>query len=92
MEKRQILSVLQCPSAPLVDMLISSANLTYKESLAVDLCGRKGMTQEQAAEEAERRGLLPSCSVDSMQKWNRSGMRKLDAAWSGNWIVSKISQ
>lgn len=78
-----MLRFLRSPSSSVVNLALEEANLTWKEAVAVDLCGRKDMTQEKAAEQA-------GYSVDSMQRWYRSGMKKLQAAWSGSWWIRKL--
>lgn len=83
MDEEKIIALLRCPSAPLVDLALAMANLTWKEELAVSMCGRQAMTQERAAEKAD-------CSVDAMQRWYRAGIRKLSTAWSGVWWIEKI--
>lgn len=85
MQNAEIVRFLRCPSSPLVDFAVSTANLTEKEALAISLCGRMGLTQEQAAEKA-------GYSVDAVQKWNRAGMKKLNTAWSGQWWIQKLTQ
>ena len=85
MEKREIISFLRCPAADLVDFAVKSANLTRNERAAIELCARQALTQERAAEEID-------VSVDAVQKWYGSGMRKLDKAWSGNWWITKLAQ
>lgn len=83
MREETVIAFLRCPYAPLVDLALTFANLTWQEALAVDLCGRKHYTQEKAAEMADY-------SVDAMQKWYRSGVKKLCAAWSGNAWIEKL--
>lgn len=85
MQEKTVKMFLQYPSAPLVTFAIDHyANLTWQESLAIDLCGRKHYTQEKAAEES-------GYSVDAMQKWYRSGIRKLTIAWSdASWIEKLV--
>ena len=85
MEKREIISFLRCPAGDLVDFAIKSANLTIHERESIEMCARLGMTQERAAEEID-------VSVDAVQKWYGSGMKKLDKAWSGNWWITKLAQ
>lgn len=82
-DEEQVVSLLRCPAAGLVDYAVSIANLNWKEATAIDLCGRKAMTQERAAEAA-------GYSVDAMQRWYRSGISKLLQAWTGVWWIDKI--
>lgn len=83
MAEDKIIEFLRCPASAVVDLAIAMANLSWKEETAIKLCGRQAKTQERAAEEA-------GYSVDAMQRWYRSGMRKLSAAWSGVWWIEKI--
>ena len=83
MSEEKIIKFLRCPAAPIVDLALEMANLTWKERLAVDMCGRKAKTQEKAAEES-------GYSVDAMQRWYRAGIRKLSRAWAGVWWIEKI--
>lgn len=83
MDEGRVIAFLRCPASSLVDLAVGMANLTWKEDVAVRLCGRQAMTQERAAESA-------GCSVDAMQRWYRSGIRKLQEAWSGVWWIDKI--
>ena len=76
MEEKDVLRFLRCESSDLVEFAVKMANLTWKEELAITLCGRKDKTQNQAAEES-------GFSVDTMQKWYRRGIEKLGRAWAG---------
>lgn len=84
MTEYQIVKFLKAPSIDIIDFAISRANLTWKEALAVDLCARRGYTQESAAEHA-------GYSVDAMQKWYRSALAKLAAAWGDTWWIVAIA-
>lgn len=83
LNKHEVLGFLQYPDAELVEFSLKIANLTWKESIAVDLCGRKQYTQEAAAEKI-------GCSVDALQRWYSSGMKKLCNAWEMRGWVEKI--
>lgn len=83
MEEKSVVSFLRCEASAVVDLAIEMANLSWKEETAINLCARKDMTQEKAAEVA-------NCSVDSMQRWYRKGIEKLCKAWSGVWWIEKI--
>lgn len=61
MKESSIICLLRAPDVEIVDFAIRRANLTWKEMLAVDLCGRRGYTQESAAEHA-------GYSVDAMHQ------------------------
>lgn len=83
MSESKVLEFLRCPASELVDLAMEMANLTWKESLAITLCGRQAKTQFKAAEES-------GYSEDAMQKWYRSGMNKLIKLWSGVWWIQKV--
>lgn len=84
MNEDKIIAFLRCPARPVVDLAIEIANLTWKEAIAIDLCGRHDLTQESAAEEAKR-------SPDAMQRWYRAGIQKLSAAWAGVWWIENLA-
>ena len=84
MTEAQVIAFLRLPASPVVDLAIQVANLTWKEALAVDLCGRKAMTQEKASEQA-------GYSVDAVQRWYKKGMKKLCTAWDGIWWIDRLS-
>lgn len=85
MDEKKAVEFLRCEASQIVDLAIAMANLTWKEETAVNLCARKDMTQEKAAESA-------GCSPDSMQRWYRHGMEKLCRAWDGVWWIDKLIQ
>ena len=86
-EKKQqdakIRAILQSPDLEFVEMAMSLVNLDDAERTAVDLCLRRGMTQERAAEEVD-------CSVEAIQKWCRSAKNKIWVVWSGRWWMRRI--
>ena len=83
MGKAQVMCLLRCPDAGLVNYALDLANLSKKERLAVELCGRQRYTQEEAAEVAD-------VSVEAIAKWYAAGMKQLEAAWAGSWWIRKI--
>lgn len=85
MNEDLIVAFLRCPASAIVDLALEMANLTWKEALAVDLCGRKAKTQEKAA---EAHGYSP----DAMQRWYRAGIKKLSTAWAGLWWVQSLAE
>lgn len=85
MDERNVVKFLRCPASALVDLAVEMANPTWKESLAIDLCGRKSMTQETAAEKS-------GYSVDAMHRWYRSGIKRLCSAWDGVWWIERLTE
>ncbi len=80
---QQIIKFLRCPSNEIVDFALSIVNLDKRELSVINLCGKKAYTQEEAAEHLDR-------SVDAVQKWWRSGMKKIKAEWSARWWITKL--
>lgn len=83
MTDKEVVRFLRCPASELVELAISRANLTERELQAVTLIGRRGMTQEAAAEQLDR-------SVDGVHLWYRSAVQKLALCWDGIWWVRKL--
>lgn len=81
--EKDVVQLLRMPDADLVNFMIALANLDRRESVAIDLCGRKAFTQEEAAEAIDR-------SPDAVQKWYRAGIKKLRTAWSGKWWIERL--
>lgn len=68
--------------AALVDFALDIAQLDEREREAVQLCGRRRLTIERAAEEAN-----PPVSVNTMQSRWKNARRRLCRAWNGiEWI------
>lgn len=85
MDEQSVVKFLRCPASNVVDLAIEMANLTWKEDMAIRMCGRNAKTQDRAAEES-------GYSVDAIQKWYRSGIKKLSKAWDGTWWVQKLAE
>ena len=83
MTDKEVVRFLRCPASELVELAISRANLTERELQAVTLIGRRGMTQEAAAEQLDR-------SVDGVHLWYRAAVQKLAVCWDGIWWVKKL--
>lgn len=83
MTEDEVITFLRCPASSIVNLALEMANLTWKEQIAIDLCGKQAKTQEKAAEET-------GYSVDTMQRWYRAGITKLIKAWSGIWWIEKV--
>lgn len=68
------------PVASLVNLALTFVNFTDQEATVIELCARKRMTQEAAA---ERLGV----SKNSINTWYREALEKICIAWSGSeWI------
>lgn len=82
---RKIREILQSPDADFVDIALRLVNLEDNERAVLDLCLRRGLTHERAAE-------LLDFSVDAIQKWHRSAKDKIWIAWSGRWWMRRIME
>lgn len=82
---RKIRSILQSPDSDFVVFALQLVNLEDSERTVVDLCLRRGLTHEKAAEELD-------VSVDALQKWCRSAKDKIWTAWSGRWWIRKLME
>ena len=82
---RKIRAVLQSPDSDFVDIALRLVNLEDTERAVIDLCLRRGMTHERAAE-------MLDVSVDALQKWHRSAKDKIWIAWSGRWWMRRIME
>lgn len=80
---RKIREVLQSADAEFVGMALALVNLEDCEKAVLDLCIRRGLTHEQAAEILDR-------SVDIIQKWHRSAKDKIWLVWSGRWWMRRV--
>ena len=82
---RKIRAVLQSPDSDFVDIALRLVNLEDTERTVIDLCLRRGLTHERAAE-------MLDVSVDALQKWHRSAKDKIWIAWSGRWWMRRIME
>lgn len=80
---RKLRAFMQSPDADFVKMALSLVNLEDSERTVVDLCLRRGVTHERAAEQLD-------VSVDAIQKWSRAAKDKLWIAWSGRWWMRRL--
>lgn len=80
---QQIRAILQSPDLDFVEFALNLVNLEDNERAAVDLCLRRGLTHERAAEQLD-------ISVDALQKWHRSAKNKIWIAWSGRWWMRRL--
>lgn len=82
---RKIRAVLQSPDSDFVDIALRLVNLEDTECAVIDLCLRRGLTHERAAE-------VLDVSVDALQKWHRSAKDKIWIAWSGRWWMRRLME
>ncbi len=79
----KIREIIQSPDADFVALALRLVNLEDTEQTVVDLCLKRGLTQEQAAEKLD-------CSVEAVQKWSRSAKDKIWTVWFGRWWMRRI--
>lgn len=82
---RKIRAILQSPDADFVDMALRLVNLEDTERAALDLCLRRGLTYERAAE-------VLDVSPESLRNWCRSAKEKIWLVWSGRWWMQRIME
>lgn len=82
---QKIRCFLQSPDVDFVEFALRLVNLEDSERAVIDLCPRRGLTHERAAE-------MLDCSVDAVQKWHRSAKDKIWIAWSGRWWMQKLME
>ena len=54
MDEKKVLAFLRCSASAPVNLALEMANLTDHERTAVDLCGIRGLTYDEAAEEGNQ--------------------------------------
>ena len=90
MDEKQVLAFLRCSASAPLNLALEMANLTDHERTAVDLCGIRGMTYDEAAEELQKRGNNKRREIDTIKRWYRSAKKKLILAWSGLYWIDAI--
>jgi len=84
-QDRKIRAILQSPDADFVEIALRLVNLEDCERTAIDLCLRRGLTHEKAAE-------VLDVSVEAIQKWSRSAKDKIWVSWSGRWWMQRLME
>lgn len=90
MDEKKVISFLRCSASAPVNLALEMANLTDHERTAVDLCGIRGLTYDEAAEELQRLGQNKRREVDTIKRWYKSARMKLCRAWSGLYWIDAI--
>lgn len=90
MDEKKITSFLRCSASAPLKLALEMANLTDHERTAVDLCGIRGMTYDEAAEELQNRGHNKRRETDTIKRWYCSARKKLILAWSGLYWIDAI--
>ncbi len=82
---QKIRTVLQSPDSDFVEFALNLVNLEDAERTVIDLCLRRGLTHEKAAETLD-------VSVESVQRYHRSAKDKLWIVWSGRWWMRAVME
>lgn len=90
MDEKKVVSFLRCSATAPLNLALEMANLTDNERTAVDLCGIRGLTYDEAAE-ALQNSNKPR-EVDTIKRWYRSAKKKLCVAWNGLYWIEAILQ
>ena len=88
MDEKKVISFLRSSASAPLNLALEMANLTDKERLAVELCGIRGLTYDEAAEELQKGDRRRE--VDTIKRWYKSAKKKLCLAWSGLYWIDAI--
>lgn len=88
MDEKKVIAFLRCSASAPLNLALEMANLTDHERTAVDLCGIRGLTYDEAAQELQQ-GNRPR-ETDTIKRWYRSAKTKLCRAWSGLYWIDAI--
>lgn len=88
MDEKKVVAFLRCSASAPLNLALEMANLTDNERTAVDLCGIRGLTYDEAAQELQR-GDRPR-ETDTIKRWYRAAKKKLCRAWSGLYWIDAI--
>ena len=84
MTDADVVSFLRSSCIAPVRLALEMANLTDNEKIAVELCGIRGLTYDDAVEALQNRR-----EVDTVKRWYRSARKKLCIAWgSMPWVMA----
>lgn len=88
MDEKKVVAFLQCSASAPLNLALEMANLSDRERLAIDLCGIRGLTYNEAAKVLQD-GDRPR-EVDTIKRWYSSAKKKLILAWSGLYWIDAI--
>ena len=90
MDEKKVIAFLRCSASAPLNLALEMANLTDKERTAVDLCGIRGLTYDEAAEALQTENKDKRREVDTIKRWYKSAKTKLCRAWSGLYWIDAI--
>ena len=82
------MAFLRCSAVAPLHLALEMANLTDREYTAVELCGIRGLTYDDAARELQQ-GDRPR-ETDAIKRWYKSAKRKLCRDWAGMYWIDAI--
>lgn len=88
MDEKKVVAFLRSSSTAPLNLALEMANLTDRERTAVDLCGIRGLTYDEAVKVLQD-GDRPR-ELDSIKRWYSSAKKKLVLAWSGLYWIDAI--
>lgn len=88
MDEKKVVAFLRSSATAPLKLALEMANLTDRERTAVDLCGIRGLTYDEAAR-ALQEGDRPR-EVDTIKKWYSSAKKKLCRVWAGLYWIDAI--
>lgn len=90
MEEKKVVAFLRSSASAPLNLALEMANLTDKERKAVELCGIRGLTYDEAAEALQNENKDKRREVDTIKRWYKSAKIKLCRAWSGLYWIDAI--
>ena len=88
MDEKQVIAFLRCSASAPLHLALEMANLTDRERTAVELCGIRGMTYDEAAEFLQKSDRPRE--TDTIKRWYHNARKKLSLAWSGLYWIEAI--
>lgn len=90
MDENKVVAFLRCSATAPLKLALEMSNLTDKERTAVELCGIRGLTYDEAAEFLQNKGEDKRREVDTIKRWYKSAKKKLCLSWSGLYWIDAI--
>lgn len=88
MDEKKVLAFLRCSASAPLNLALEMANLTDRERTAIELCGIRGLTYDEAAKEIQNTDRPRE--LDTIKRWYSNGKKKLVLAWSGLYWIDAI--
>ena len=90
MDEKDVVAFLRCSASAPLNLALEMVNLSDHERIAVNLCGIRGLTYDEAAEELQSLGDNRRREVDTIKRWYKSARKKLCRAWDGLYWIEAI--